>query len=109
MTNRKVPGAPKKEAPKAIPPSSRFYTTTKENNENLSNENLENIQEVNVSALVEEVKKYPGNSPILSSHKLLNAPVNPVPKMTLPPHLRGKGGKRKTRRRHTKRRYTRKH
>jgi hypothetical protein len=58
------------------------------------------------------VKKYPGNSLIPSNHKILNSPVNPVPKMKLPPFIK-QGGKRKThRKRSTKRkalRKTRKH
>jgi len=105
-TRRNAPPAPIKAPPQEILASSRFYAENNENN--LTPEDLENIQEVNVSALVEQVKKYPGNSPIPSNHKILNSPVNPVPKMKLPNHLRG--GKRKThRKRSTKRKHTRKH
>lgn len=107
-TRRNAPPAPIKAPPQEILASSRFYAENNENN--LTPEDLENIQEVNVSALVEQVKKYPGNSPIPSNHKILNSPVNPVPKMKLPPFIK-QGGKRKThrKRRHTKRKHTRKH
>lgn len=98
-----APGAPKKAPTKGIPASSRYYTENNENN--LSPENLNNVKEVNLSKLVENVKKYPGNSPIPERHPNLNYRPK-VPTMKLPAHL--KGGK-KTRRRQSKKRHTRRH
>jgi hypothetical protein len=99
--SKKAPGAPKKAPPKRILPSSRYYTTSKENN--LTRENIENVEEVNLTALVEEAKKYPGNKPIPFHHPQLNLPV---PKLKLPAHLQG--GKTR-RRRLGKKKSTRKH
>jgi len=96
------PTTPKKAPYKGILPSSRYYTRNNENNENLSAENL-NAKPVNITELVEVVKKYPGNKPLPFSHPNLNYQV---PKMKLPAHLQGG---RKTRRRRSKRRHTRKH
>jgi len=96
-----IPSAPKKAPFKGIPPSSPFYTRNNENN--LSPENL-NVKEINLNALVTNVKKYPGNSPIPEKHPNLNyRPV--VPKMKLPAHL--KGGRKTRRGRSTKRKQTR--
>jgi hypothetical protein len=96
------PTTPKKAPYKGILPSSRYYTTNNENNENLTPENL-NAKPVNLAGLLEAVKKHPGNKPLPFSHKNLNYQV---PKMKLPAHI--KGG-RKTRRRRSKRTHTRKH
>ena len=87
MPNIVVPPAPKKAPYAGIPPSSPFYT---ENNNNLTNENVENIKEVNIEKLVEEVKRYPGNKPF---------PFSPSP-LNLPPRLQG--GKTKRRRHSSK-------
>lgn len=98
----KKPTTPKKAPFKGIPASSRYYTTNNENNENLSAENL-NAKPVNITELVEAVKKHPGNKPLPFSHANLNYQV---PKMKLPAHLQGG---RKTRRRRSKRKGTRRH
>ena len=95
------PTTPKKAPYKGILPSSRYYTTNNENNENLSPENL-NAKPVNLAGLLEAVKKYPGNNPLPFSHKNLNYQV---PKMKLPAHL--KGGRKTRRGRSTKRKQTR--
>lgn len=111
MTNqtkqRNVPNAPKKAAPKQILPSSRYYTTNKNNiNNNLTNENVIGAEEVNINEMVETVKKYAiGNKPVPYHHPKLNYKA---PQMKLPAFVKG-GKSRRTRRRSTKRRHTRKH
>jgi hypothetical protein len=102
MPTEKPPSAPKKDPPKKILPSSQYYT--EENENDLTPENT-NATEVNLNNLVTLVKKHGvGNKP-LPSHPLLNMSV---PKMKLPPHLKG-GKKTRRRHKHTRRRSTRKH
>ena len=103
MNNPKIPSAPKKNPPKKILPSSRYYT--EENENDLTPENIENVKEVNLSPLVSVLKKNPGNKPLPISVPELGDPI-PAPKMKLPPHLQG--GK-KTRRRSRRRQSTRRH
>ena len=103
MSN-KPPRAPKKAPQKKIPRSSRFYTTKKENNKNLSNENVENVKELSETNLEEMVKQTvasPGNTNPNYSKSILNYKPN-VPIMKLPAHLQS-GGKRKTRKQKTRR------
>lgn len=95
------PGAPKKAPPKYILPSSRFYTGKKENN--LSNENITNVEELSEEALetmIEETRGSPGNTNPTYSKSILNYKPK-VPKMKLPAHLQS-GGKRKTRKQKTR-------
>lgn len=100
--SKQPPNKPKKEPYKGILPSSQYYTTEEENEKekNLTNEDLEDVKEVNLTALVEAVKKHPGSKAVPFSLSNLNIKV---PKMKLPTGL--KGGK-KTRR---KRKGSRKH
>jgi hypothetical protein len=104
--SKNPPGAPQKAPPKFILPSSRFYPNN--NNENLSNENLETVEEMsekNLQRLVKETLNSPGNTRNPKySPSILNLKV---PKMKLPNHLRG--GKRKTHRKRKALRKTRKH
>jgi hypothetical protein len=101
MSQNKSPSTPKKEKPKHILPSSRYYTNNNNNN-NLTNENL-NAEEVNIDEMVKLFKKHAiGNKPIPYHHPKLNYQA---PKMKLPSHLRGG----KTRRRKQRKSSTRKH
>jgi hypothetical protein len=104
--SKNPPAAPQKAPPKFILPSSRFYPNN--NNENLSNENLETVEEMsekNLQRLVKETLNSPGNTRNPKySPSILNLKV---PKMKLPNHLRG--GKRKTHRKRKALRKTRKH
>lgn len=95
-----APRTPNKEPTKGIPRNSPYYSENNENN--LNAENLI-VEKVNLNKLVENVKKFPGNSPIPERHPNLNYRPK-VPTMKLPAHL--KGGK-KTRRRQSRRRLTR--
>jgi len=105
--SKNPPAAPQKAPPKFILPSSRFYPNNN-NNENLSNENLETVEEMsekNLQRLVKETLNSPGNTRNPKySPSILNLKV---PKMKLPNHLRG--GKRKTHRKRKALRKTRKH
>lgn len=90
-----IPSTPKKAPPKQILPSSRYYTNNNENN-NLIPENL-NVKSVDINTLVEQVKLYPGNKKIPSTHPNLNYKQE-VPKLKLPPQVRGGKHTRKTKR-----------